>query len=181
MFRCLRVQSRVLLYETPWLCCRNQVYIVQSFLEARVSAVQLLMYPKHVVEYRAFFSPPLLFLLVLGIRQRRVFAIVICAVKTYYNFGKLLVDSWQCKEREWLRQQRLLQKAQENCLEKLDEGVQYPVRVQPVSVWEVQVSRLNTDTYHTWILRLYCCRSVSLKYMLHLPTVYGHLRSYTKS
>ena len=35
-----------------------------------------------------------------------------------------------------------------------------------LSVGEVQVSRLNADTYHTWILRVHCCRSVSLKYVL---------------
>ena len=67
----------------------------------------------------------------------------------------------------------LLQKTQENYLQMLYEGVQYRVRVQLLSVWEVEVSRPNTR-HVPYLVEYYGYTAVGLpvKYILPLPAVY---------
>ena len=158
-FICLRVQRRLRLCETPWLCHINKVDIQSS--NPPVSVVQVLMYSWHVVEYRACFSRHISalssscswYILLLSYDQHTCWWFWICVVTTCL----LIVD---IAERGNPTTTWALAKSQDNWLERLHEGVQYPIRGPLLSVWVVLVSRLNTDTDHTWILRICCCRSM---------------------
>ena len=78
-----------------------------------------------------------------------------CFVANSVNFGLslLIVEN---AEREYYNDWGSGKKMQENYLEKLDEGVQCLGRVHHLSVWEPRASWLNTNTYHTSKLRVYC-------------------------
>ena len=138
--------ERLILCETPWLCHIKKVDIQSS--HPPISVVQVLVYSWHVVEYRVCLSRHISalsscswYIFLLSYDQHTCLWFWVCVVTTCLP----IVD---IAERGNTTTTWALAKSQDNYLERLHEGVQYPIRRPLLSVRVVLVSRLNSDTDH---------------------------------